>query len=375
MIGPVSFEDKLFPDEGNPRWANDDFLRWVDTFTTYFTSGSSDSVRYSSNPVVVGADLAAKATAARYAGGVLAPNGKIYAVGHLADDVLVINSYTDTFTSFSAGVGSDPSSTNGIYDSVTDRIYYGTKYGVYTINPNTDALEPSASNAFGTVQLGIVGQAYSSNELLVTHKDGNNYRIYDTTTKTFGSNIPKGAFTNTKGALAQNNVMFSGNLGGFTRRGFLFYDMNNGTSGSVFTPPTDSCRSAILAPNGFVYTFGAFTAPFNVVKINPITKTFTNVLSMNDTKSNSYCFGADGRIYGVGQSNQMFAYDWRTNTIQYYTLPANSFEGIVMGAKGDIYAIPWSTNRVAKLVATNNQNKLSVIQEFNGIIGRFGRNS
>ena len=133
MIAPVAFQDKLYPEQKLLHsWNEELALKWLDRWNTYFHP--DNGVSYGS-PVSIGPDYGG--SVAKYSGGAIAPNGIMYVLGHLADDFVEIDTFTDTFVSSSAIT--NPSALNAIYHPYTNCIYYGLLNQVLKVDLATNA--------------------------------------------------------------------------------------------------------------------------------------------------------------------------------------------------------------------------------------------
>lgn len=366
MIAPAAFEDLTFPEQTLNPWSSFESNQWMRATANYFTSGSGNGVTYGS-PVEIGATLSG--TTAKYNGGCMAPNGIIYAPGHLNTNWLLVDTYTDT-VSTTGSIGS--ASTNGAFYSPTNR-------AVYCATSDPRMYKLSIDNHSGSfVSLPSLGSQYFP---FLLSFDGN----YAYTTGTFntktmvkydilaesGSNMGI-ATTNDRnnGCLGPNGKQYWSPSGPSGTRNYIEFDPATNTYTSFGTPGGDTKAGMILAPDGFMYSLPFQNNP--ITRINPKTLELTDVVTPNSsTRSSSACIGADGRIYMVGDGNQLTIWDWRNNSLEYVTLPSSSgYHGICMGVYGDLYITPWSASKVVKLPINNNGRVIKPIQEMNGILGR-----
>jgi hypothetical protein len=368
MIAPAAFEDLTFPQQTLIPWSSYESNQWVRAYDNYFNQITIPSASYGA-PIEIGAALAGGI--AKYNGGAMADNGVIYAPGHLQTNWLLIDTYTDNISvTGSIGAGA----TNGAFYSPRNRAVYCA-----TSNPRMYKL-PIDNNSGSFVALPALGSQYFP--FLLSYDGVNAYTTgtfntdtmvrYDTSIES-GSNM--GIATSNdrgNGCLGPNGKMYWSPAGPAGTRNYIEFDPATDTYTSFGTPGGNTRYGMCLAPDGFMYSLPSGANPF--VRINPKTLQLTDLLTPNSsTSSASSCIGADGRIYMVGGGAiQLTIYDWRTNTVEYVTLPsAGGYSSISMGVYGDLYLTPWTASKVVKIPLTNNRGRiLRPILEMNGILGR-----
>lgn len=367
MIAPAAFEDLTFPQQTLIPWSSYESDQWLRAYTNYFNQICIPSASYGA-PVEIGATLAGGV--AKYNGGAMADNGIIYAPGHLNTDWLLVNTYTDNIST-TGSIGT--ASTNGAFYSPRNR-------AVYCATSNPRMYKLSIDNNSGSfVALPALGSQYFN--FILSYDGVNAYATgtfntdtmvrYDTSIES-GSNMSIATANDRgNGCLGPNGKIYWSPLGPAGTRNFIEFNPETSTYTSFGTPAGDTVNGMCLAPDGFMYALANRATPF--VRINPKTLQLTNMLTPNSTtRSSTSCIGADGRIYMVGDGNQMSIYDWRTNTIEYVTLPSTGgYHGISLGVYGDLYIIPWTAPKVVKVPLNNNRGRiLRPILEMNGIFGR-----
>jgi hypothetical protein len=367
MIAPAAFEDLTFPQQTLIPWSSYESDQWLRAYSNYFNQICVPSASYGA-AIEIGPTLAGGV--AKYNGGAMADNGVIYAPGHVNTDWLLVNTYTDN-VSVTGSVGAG--NTNGAFYSPRNR-------AVYTASSNPRMYKLSIDNNSGSfVALPALGSQYFP--FLLSYDGVNAYTTgtfntdtmvrYDTSIES-GSNM--GIATSNdrnNGCLGPNGKMYWSPGGPTGTRNYIEFDPATNTYTSFGTPGGDTKNGMILAPDGFMYALPLAANP--ITRINPKTLELTDVITPNSLfRSNTACIGADGRIYIVGDSNQLSIYDWRTNTLEYLTLPSSSgYHGICLGVYGDLYLTPWSASRVVKIPLNNNRGRiLRPILEMNGIFGR-----
>lgn len=367
MIAPAAFEDLTFPQQTLIPWSSYESDQWLRAYTNYFNQICIPSASYGA-PVEIGSTYTGTA---KWNGGAMADNGIIYAPGHLRTDWLLVDTYTDN-VSTTGSIGA--ANTNGAFYSPRNR-------AVYCATSNPRMYKLSIDNNSGSfVTLPSLGSQYFP--FLLSYDGVNAYTTgtfntdtmvrYDTSIES-GSNMSI-ATSNDRGngCLGPNGKMYWSPVGPAGTRNYIEFDPATNTYTSFGTPAGDTRNGMCLAPDGFMYSLPTGANP--IVRINPKTLELTNMMTPNSTtRSSSSCIGADGRIWMVGDlSSQLSIYDWRTNTIEYVTLPnANGYHGISLGVYGDLYLTPWTATRVVKIPLTNNRGRIiRPILEMNGIFGR-----
>jgi len=366
MFAPAAVEDLTFPQQSLNPWSSFESNQWLRANTSYFTSGSGNGVTYGA-PIEIGATLAG--STAKYNGAAMAPNGVIYAPGHLNTNWLLVDTYTDT-VSTTGSIGA--ASTNGAFYSPSNRAVYCA-----TSDPRMYKL-PIDNHSGSFVSLPALGSQYFC--FVLSYDLGYAYSTGTYNTDTMvkydilaesGSNMSIAtANDRNNGCLGPNGKAYWSPSGPDGTRNYIEFDPATNTYTSFGTPGGDTKNGMILAPDGFMYSLPFGANP--IVKINPKTLELTNMATPNSTtRTSSACIGADGRIYMVGDNAQMTIWDWRTNLLEYVTLPsASGYHGICMGVYGDLYLTPWSAPKIVKVPINNKGRVLRPIQEMNGILGR-----
>lgn len=357
MIAPVAFENLSFPDQRNLDWSDFESIEWMRAGRDYFTT--DNGVTYGT-PVQVGSDL--PSSVAMYAGGALAQDGTIYALGHLADDILKIDTYTDTITSQSYSPV-DPSSNACAYSPFTNCVYFDSDNGIvkYDVSAGTYSATSYPYSGQGT----IVGFSHDGRYMYFNgFYSSRKMYYYDILSDTITDTGTSWSGDRLTGCLSWNNKFFMGGGGG--SNDFIMYDPVANSATTFSSAAADQYRNFIQYFDGYMYTFGGYGS--NLIKrVDPVTLDVVNVYTMPSTTYNwnDYVIGADGKIYCVGASSTLGIFDPRDNTFSTATLPGTNNEGIVMGAQGDLYVMPWSTNKISKVPIQNNGRVITELQTWN----------
>lgn len=365
MIAPVAFEDLTFPEQYLFDWSDNESLKWMSVGSQYFTT--DNGVSYGA-AAAFGPDMGN--SVAKYAGGALGLDGKIYALGHLQDNWVAIDTFTDTITSSSYSPN-DPSSNAIAYSPFTNCVYADSDNGIVKIDTSAGTYSAVAYPFSG--QATVLGIAHDGRRIFFHgFAASKQMYYYDILTDTITSTGVTWTGDRVTGCLSWNNKFYMGGGGGSTN--FLVYDVDANSATTITGGASigaDQYRNFIQYFDGYLYTFGGFGAN-RIKRVNPVTNEVIDVYTMPATNYNlnDYTIGADGKIYAVGQSSTMVIFDPRDNSFSTASLPYNSYEGITMGARGDLYLIPWNANYFTKVPIQNNGRVLSPIQEYNGIISR-----
>lgn len=367
MIAPAAFENVTFPDQKSLDWSSYESLEWLRAGGQYFNS--KNGITYGA-PITIGPNFGA--TAAKFSGVALAYDGCLYGLSSVNQSAyLKIDTYTDAVTTIPF-TPTGPSSLASAYNGFTNSIYSDMRF-------NTMAVFNVGTQTYTTITKPYTGEAIM---IGASHNGRRMYfhgfyvirRMYyiDALTNTVVDTGVTWTGDRLTGALAWNNKFYLGNGGGSTN--ILVYDANNDTTTTITggqAIAADQYRNFIQYYDGFMYTFGGFGSN-KIKRVNPATNQMIDVFTMPATNYNwnDYAIGADGKIYCVGASNQLGIYDPITNTLSTVTLPGSSYEGLAIGALGDLYAIPFTAPFVVKIPVQNAGNTLKALQEFNGIISR-----
>jgi hypothetical protein len=348
-----------FPDQSLTTWTSTESAQWL----SYGASVCNTSTfAYSGSTVRVGA--AFSGTSAKWAGGCLAPNGKIYAAPHVRTDWLIIDTNNDTRTT----TGSVNNSTVGsVYDKITNTVYSfgagGSK--IVTTNDSSSNISGPPDRTTNAIQ-GFDGDyLYGCGEFFYTGM--RRYQISTNTTTTLAS---PGAQFGERGTLGSDGCMYWGNSPGGTN--ILKYDpvadtcTNIATGGGTF--PT-----MIQHYDGFIYLLPS-DASTVIKKLNISTGVISAAHTLASTfQSSNACIGLDGRIYIVSSLNGVGTIRWfdpTANTSGNITISNSdtSYQGITMGANGDLYLIPWNNSLYVHklpLVTGTGTTATNIVSQYN----------
>ena len=356
-----------YPDQSLATWTTTETAAWLSAGSTQTTSNFG----YASTSTRIGSSLGAGAS--KWDGGALASNGKIYGAPHTSTSWLVINTNTDAVaTTGSANNGN----TGARYDKITNRVY---TFGNYDGGGNNGTYIDVATDATTNLSAGVPSltggpvQAFDGNKLYMV-------RLYSSPTNLYEYNISAGTSTSIgsqggdkfpRGTLAANGKIFWGPGGSTT---FCEYDpaTNTITNFSQGGGGGDSYGPVCAHYDGFLYCFPRFNNLTSILKINPSTRAITTIttsLSSANYISMGTCIGLDGRIYVARENGGIYWYDPYANTSGTITMASGdtSFGAIMMGANGDLYAIPWSSAYVHKIALTTGTGSAAtqIVSQYN----------
>jgi hypothetical protein len=360
MFAPVAFEDLTFPNQALKVWSGFEAQQWMragQQFNTTICQYDTTTTRISAN---YGSGLAKWNTAT------LAANGFIYSPPHVRTDWCVIDTFTDTVSV----TGSVNSSNDGcVYDKISNAVYAFGSGGTKIIPGGV------ASNISGPPNRQAPGvQSYDGNLLYTVGAFGTTgIYAYNVSANSNASQLASAARTDLGTLGINGKIYFSSG----PTTSILEYDPVANTSTTIGTLASDRFYAIKQHPNGFIYVLPANTGT-TIKRLNPLTKELIDVLTPSPTYAAfSACIGADGRIYGVSsQTNYISWYDPYSNTNGQITISNgdSSFQGIAVGALGDIYITPWTggTGYIHKLALVKGSGYVQkIMQEYN-MGGRLG---
>jgi hypothetical protein len=347
-----------FPDQALTTWTATESAQWL----SYGASVcNTTTFAYSGSTVRVGA--AFTGTSAKWAGGSLAPNGKIYAAPHVRTDWLIIDTINDTRTT----TGSVNSSTVGsVYDKITNTVYsFGS--GGAKIVCSTDVSSNISGPANRTCN---PVQGFTGDYLFGVGFNYTGMRRYQISTNTTTTLASPGAQFGERGTLGSDGCIYYPN--GVAGSNILKYDpvadtcTNIATGGGVFV-------ALIQHYDGFIYLLPN-DASLVIKKLNISTGVISAAHTMASIQqSSNACIGLDGRIYIVSSLNSAGTIRWfdpTANTSGNITISNSdtSFQGITMGANGDLYLIPWNNSLYVHklpLVTGTGTTATNIVSQYN----------
>jgi hypothetical protein len=348
-----------FPNQALTTWTTTESAQWLS-----YGASVCNTTTFGYDTVTTRIGSALSGTVAKWAGGSLASNGKIYAAGHVRTDWLVIDTNNDSVTT----TGNTNSNTEGtVYDKITDTVYaFGG--GGAKIVCSTNA----ASNISGPANRSANPVQGFNGDYLYTCGFFNysGIRIYQisTDTTTSGPSLSQGY--GELGTLGSDGCMYWGNVSGGSD--ILKYDPVANTASTIAIGAGGNFPTLVQHYNGYIYLLPT-DATSSIRKLDIATGTISAAHTMSGGfQASSACIGLDGRIYIVSSTNvgTIRWYDPTANTSGDITIGNSdtSFQGITMGAKGDLYLIPWSAalyvNKLA-LVTGTGTTATDIVSQYN----------
>jgi hypothetical protein len=360
MFAPIAVQDLSWQD---PQFGGPDaILKWLECSKAYMnipTATTNDLVEI--GPVLNSTNIY------QYIGSAISKNGLIAAAPFFANRILYINTLNDNVTTGSTDILYDYGTT--VYCSYNDSFYLGggNTQGILK-NPanNTSSLEYFYTESLFTSLPWVDQNIIYAIEFLGNGIDSRLITFnVDTNTTSSLTRLSGSIISST--FLASNNIMFFQ-----TPRNVIFYDLNTNTTGSCTGQhDADSIATFRLMPDNNYYSVPFFESD-KVYKLDPITKTETEVYS-----GSPYVGGGSVRNRFIGSlpnntiaswnnvlPYQDYAYDYSDNTVS--SLPFTFLKGITDFAYGDcvmatnaMYLIPQDSQKVQKFNLVNYRNLLN----------------
>ena len=352
----------LFPDQSLATWTTTQADEWL---AYGLANLNTTTFGYDTTTARIGSSYGTGV--AKWGGGALASNGKIYSAPHVRTKWAILDTTTDTITESVATVNA--SSQGCVYDKITNQVFsFGS--GGTKIDVATDV----ASNISGPPnRTASPIQSFDGDELYgISFGTYTGFRKYTISTNTTTTITPTGAAVGRFGefgTLGRDGCVYYGNAAGGTE---LFkYDpaTNVATRISVISGvfPT-----IIQHYDGYIY-FLPSSASTLVRKFDPSTGTFVSSYDWGTAfQSSNACIGLDGRIYIVSSGTSTKVIRWfdpiavSHGDITISDLDG-SFQGITIGVNGDIYLIPWTAPYFHKLalVTGTGTTATDIVSQYN----------
>ena len=294
----------------------------------------------------------------KWAGGVLAPNGKIYGIPFNSTTVLEIDPITQTTAAFGNLIGS-------------------VKWGAGVLAPNGKIYGIPLS-ATSILEIDPITQTTATIGNLEANTKwygavlGQNGKIYGIpyNSATILEFDPVTQIASTFGNLSGSSKYIGGVLGPngkiygipFGSSSVLEIDPITQTT-TTFGDLSGSNRWAggVLGPNGKIYGI-----PFNstsVLEIDPITQTITTFGNLSgDSKWRGGVLAPNGKIYGIPNiSNSILEIDVENKTTTFIGNNFNtSWFGCSLGLNGKIYGIPYNSTTILEILTQPSELNINV---------------
>lgn len=350
----------LFPDQSLATWTATESAQWLAAGTSVC---NTSTFGYASTTSRIGTNYGGGT--AKWAGGSLASNGKIYCAPHVRTDWLIVNTNNDT----TATTGSVNGSSQGtVYDKITNTVY-GFGSGGTKIITSTDV----SSNISGPGNRSCNPiQGFNGDYLFTagfTFTGMRRYQISTNTTTNMTS--PTQAFGEL-GVGGSDGCMYFPNITSGTN--VLKYDPVANTCTNLAIGNAQAYSTMVQHYDGYIYLLPNGGTQTAIRKLEVSTGTISAAHTMaSGFGCSSACIGLDGRIYMVSSGAFVFTvrwYDPTAGTSGDITISnsESSFQGITMGANGDLYLIPWTqSSYVHKLALTTGTGTTAtdIVSQYN----------
>jgi hypothetical protein len=348
----------LFPDQSLATWTSTESAQWL---AAGAASCNTATFAYSGSTVRVGS--ARTGTVAKWGGGSLASNGKIYASPHVKTTWLIINTNNDTIAETGSVNGNSQGS---VYDKITNTVY-GFGSGGTKIICSTDV----SSNISGPANRSLNPiQGFTGDYLFTAGFTYTGIRRYQISTNTTTNMASPGRTLGELGVGGSDGCMYFPNITG-------------GTNVCKYNPVADTCTDLAIGDgntystmiqhyDGYIYLLPSGGSAIRKLDVAAGTISAAHTMASGFSCS-SACIGLDGRIYMVSSGGLVTTirwYDPTAGTSGNITISNGdtSFQGITMGANGDLYLIPWSQSLYVHklpLVTGTGTTATDIVSQYN----------
>ncbi|MBN2160665.1 MAG: chitobiase/beta-hexosaminidase C-terminal domain-containing protein [Spirochaetes bacterium] len=275
-----------------------------------------------------------------YRGGVLGPDGNIYAIPANATVVLEIDPDTDTSTTFGTIAGTESLKYAGGVLAKNGKIY-----GMPLNVTNVLVIDPVAKSVgyINGTPSGYWGGVLAPNgRIYCMPSTAGNVLVIDPDTETFYT-IGSGLGSCNGGVLAPN-----GNIYAISSGYILLIDPDADTVSTFGSTPT-GYRGAVLASNGMIYGIPWSSTCDTILKIDPTTNTATTFGDVSSVAATYRWAGGalapNGKIYGMPyMATYVLEIDPDTETLNLISIASGpNSVGAVLAPNGKIYGMPYSS--------------------------------
>lgn len=277
---------------------------------------------------------------AAYVGGVLAPNGKIYAIPHNATVFAVIDPNTNTVSTF----GTAPGSTAWAGGVLAPN---GRIYGIPFSSTTVVEIDPVTNTTVTFGALSAAGNKWSGGVLA---SDGLIY-AFPTNESTILVINPETRSVSTTGSLTGYGSAVlapQGRIYGIaaTAPAYAAFDPFSSTTSTFGTAGGNAFLGAALAPNGSIYALPFTSATY--AEIDPaLNSVSTFGAAPGGSDWTSGVLAPDGKIYGIPGNATTYNYidpDTRVaTTFGAAPGPADRWQSGILAPNGKIYGIPYNS--------------------------------
>ena len=285
--------------------------------------------------------------------GVLAPNGKIYAIPYNSSSVLEIDPETKTTSTFGSVSGSDKWNGGVLAPN-------GKVYGIPRNSETVLEIDPltRTTNRFGNVEISSSGVSYVGGVLA---PNGKIYAIPFNSTSILKID-PETLDVSTFGRVSGSEKWCGGVV---APNGKIYAIPYSSSSVLEIDPETDSVvlfgslsgsskwDGGVLAPNGKIY--GIPRSSSKVLEIDPLTRSVSTFgsISSSGAKWSGGVLAPNGKIYAIPRdSATILEIDPLTRSVSTFggiSSSSSKWRGGVLSANGNIYSIPSSSATIMEI--------------------------
>lgn len=340
----------VFPDQSLATWTATQATQWKDYGTAKL---NPTDFGYASSTTRIGSDFGTGA--AKWFGGSLANNGKIYAPPHVRNKWGIINTTNDTVTESAASVNG--SNQGSVYDKISQQVIaFGDDGTVIDVtNDSATNISSGPPNRSCNPVQGFIGNDIYTTKFVIGSAGIQKYNVSTGATSAVS---PTGDSVKTQGEMGTLGVdgcmyMPSVSSGGTIMK----YNPATNVNTNITTPSSQTYTTIVQHYDGYLYFFPIGTDAGDIRGYDPATDAWVSSYNWGTGfQTSNCCIGLDGKIYAVtGQAQSTIKiYDPVNGTDSNATISNSdsSYQGITMGANGDLYLIPWTGGYFHKLALT-----------------------
>ena len=353
-----------FPDQSLATWTSTEADAWLAYGASFATTSTFG---YGTTTTRIGSDFGTGV--AKWLGGSLANNGKIYTPPHVRSKWGIIDTTNDTVTESAATVNG--SNQGSVYDKISQQVIaFGDNGTVIDIsNDSATNISSGPPNRSCNPVQGFVGNDIYTTKFVVGSAGIEKYNVSTGVTSAVSPTGDTVTLQGENGTLGRDGCMYmpSVSSGG----GIMKYNPATNVNTNLTVPGSEIFTTIVQHYNGYIYFLpqGTYTT---LRWYDPSTSTWAGSYSWGSGfQTSNACIGLDGRIYCVtGQTQSTIKwYDPTAGTHGNITISNSdsSYQGITMGANGDLYLIPWTGSWFHKLALTSGTGTpaTNVVSQYN----------
>jgi len=360
-----------FPDQSLSTWTTTEADAWIDygaanlNTTTFAYSGSTQRI---------GSDYGSGN--AKWMGGSLADNGKIYAAPHLGytggKKWAIIDTDTDSISVSAQVVNGD--NQGSVFDKISGKVIaFGNNGTTITVSSDSGSNITSGPNNRSCNPI----QSFAGDEIYTC-------TFVIASAAVYKFNVSTGATTTV--TTSGDSLLTQGEFGTLGIDGKMYMpSVSSGGSIMQFDPSTN-VNTNIALPGGAGEIYTNIVQHYNGY-LYFLPQSAFGTIRWYDPSTDSWigdsdggsgfqvgnaCIGLDGKIYMVSGSDSTYTlkvFDPATNTHSTIAIADSdsSFQGITVGKNGDLYLIPWNNNYFHKLelVTGTGTTATDIVTQYN----------